>query len=395
MNAPIRLAVVNSHPVQYSAPLYAYINQDPMFDVTALYCTDFSLRGARDSGFGQTVKWDIDLLSGYRPVFLGKRATTRGIDGFWSLIVPELWNEIRSGRYDAVWLHGYGYAAYVLAFIAAKSKGLPVYLRSETHLGLGRSRWRRRLRDGVLSVAYRFVDGLLAIGTANHAYYRSLGVPEHKIHAVPYTVDNDRFITAARLDPDERTALREKLGLPTNIPVVMYASKFMRRKHPESVLLAAAKLRDDGLEVAVLMVGAGEMEQELRDLAMELGLPNVVFTGFVNQSELPRVYASSDVFVLSSADEPWGFIVNEVMCAALPVVVSETVGCVDDLVRDGINGRLVKPGDTASLAQALHAILTSPDHGAAMGRRSLEIISSWNYGLCLEGMREATGNLRH
>jgi hypothetical protein len=165
----VRLAVVNSHPVQYSAPLYAYLNTDPALEVTALYCTDYSLRGARDSGFGQTVKWDIDLLGGYRSVFLGARARTRGIDGFWSLVVPELWREIRSGRYDAVWLHGYGYAAYVLAFIAAKSKGLPVYLRSETHLQLARSRWRQRVRDQVLSIAYRFVDGLLAIGTANHA----------------------------------------------------------------------------------------------------------------------------------------------------------------------------------------------------------------------------------
>ena len=385
----VRLAVVNSHPVQYSAPLYAYLNTDPALEVTALYCTDYSLRGARDSGFGQTVKWDIDLLGGYRSVFLGARARTRGIDGFWSLVVPELWREIRSGRYDAVWLHGYGYAAYVLAFIAAKSKGLPVYLRSETHLQLARSRWRQRVRDQVLSIAYRFVDGLLAIGTANHAYYRSLGVPESKIHRVPYTVDNDRFVAAARLQPEERQAIRSRLGLPRVLPVVLFASKFMRRKHPESVLLAAAKLREEGLETAVLMVGAGEMEAELRALSATLGLPHVVFTGFVNQSELPRVYAASDIFVLPSADEPWGFIINEVMCAGLPVVVSDTVGSVPDLVRDGENGRLMQAGDPVTLARALRDILSRPDRGAAMGQRSLEIISAWNYELCRAGIREA------
>ncbi len=386
----VRIAVVNSHPVQYSAPLYAYVNQDPALDITALYCTDYSLRGGRDPGFGQAITWDIDLLGGYRSVFLGDRASTRSIDGFWSLIVPELWAEIRSGKYDAVWLHGYAYAAYVLAFIAAKSKGLPVYMRSETHLALGRPRWKQKLRDAILTLAYRHVDRFLAIGTANHAYYLSLGVPEDKIHFVPYTVDNDRFIAAARITDQERQALRAKLGLPTDLPVVMFASKFMPRKHPESVLHAAALLRERGMHVAVLMVGTGEMQQELHALARQLKLEHVSFPGFVNQSELPRVYATSDVFVLPSADEPWGFIVNEVMCAGLPVVVSEGVGSTTDLVRDGENGRLIKAGDAGALASALQEILGDPAKRAQMGRRSLEIVSEWSYARCRQGLLAAS-----
>ncbi len=386
----VRIAVVNSHPVQYSAPLYAYVNQDPGLDITALYCTDYSLRGGRDPGFGQAITWDIDLLEGYRAVFLGDRVSTRSIDGFWALVVPELWGEIRSGKYDAVWLHGYAYAAYVLAFIAAKSKGLPVYMRSETHLSLGRPRWKQKLRDGILKRAYRHVDRFLAIGTANHAYYRSLGVPEEKIHFVPYTVDNDRFIAAARIDGQERRELRTKLGLPGDLPVVMFASKFMPRKHPESVLHAAALLHERGMRVAVLMVGTGEMESELHELARRLKLEHVSFPGFVNQSELPRVYATADVFVLPSADEPWGFIVNEVMCAALPVVVSEGVGSTTDLVRDGENGRLIKAGDASALAAALEEILIDPAKRAEMGRKSLEIVSDWSYGRCRQGLLAAS-----
>jgi len=121
---PFRLAVVNSHPIQYFAPLYAYLNRDPELEVTALYCSDFSLRGGVDPGFKQVVTWDVDLLEGDRHVFLGERAKRRSIGGFWSLVRPEVWGEIRSGRYDAVWLHGYGYAAYVLASLAAKKRRL-------------------------------------------------------------------------------------------------------------------------------------------------------------------------------------------------------------------------------------------------------------------------------
>ncbi len=384
-----RIAVVNSHPVQYSAPLYAYANRDPSLDITALYCTDYSLRGAQDPGFKQSVKWDLDLLGGYGHVFLGKRARTRSINGFWSLVVPELWTEIRSGKYDAVWLHGYAYAAYVLAFIAAKSKGLPVFMRSETHLLLTRARWKQWLRDSVLARIYRYVDRFLAVGSANHDYYRYLGIAPGRIHLVPYTVDNERFMAASRLQPDERATLRQELGLPANLPVLMFVSKFMPRKHPECVLKAADLLRKRGIDVAVLMVGAGDMDGELRALAAELALPNVVFPGFINQTQLPRIYATADVFVLPSADEPWGFIINEIMCAGLPVIASGDIGSVPDLVHDGINGRLMKAGDPVSLAAAVEDILSDPLRRAEMGQRSLAIISDWNYERCRLGLVDA------
>src|SRR2546425_12905043 len=88
-----RIAVLNSHPIQYFAPLYAYLNAAPDLDVTALYLSDVSIRGGRDVGFGQDVKWDLDLLSGYRSVFLGDAARRREPTGFWSLVAPQVWNE--------------------------------------------------------------------------------------------------------------------------------------------------------------------------------------------------------------------------------------------------------------------------------------------------------------
>src|SRR5438477_10613732 len=81
-----RIAVLSSHPIQYFAPLYAYLNAAPDLDVTALYLSDVSLRGGRGAGFGQAVAWDVDLLAGYRSVFLGEGAHQREPGGFWSLV---------------------------------------------------------------------------------------------------------------------------------------------------------------------------------------------------------------------------------------------------------------------------------------------------------------------
>jgi glycosyltransferase involved in cell wall biosynthesis len=394
MKNPVRIAVLNSHPIQYFAPLYAYLNKDPAIDVTALYCSDFSLRGGVDLGFQKPVAWDVDLLDGYPHKFLGKKAGARTPRGFWSLICPEVWSEIRSGRYDALVLHGYQYAAYVLAFLAAKNRGLPVFMRSETHLGLNRSGWKRLVRDVVLSIAYRFVDGFLAIGSANRDYYRSLGIADHRIHLVPYAVDNDRFAAGSRMSDEQRAGIRARFGLPPDQPVVLYASKLTPRKHPDDVVRAMSILVDRGQRASLLVVGTGVLESRLRQLVSDLGLLHAAFAGFVNQSELPAVMAAADVLVLPSDNEPWGLVVNEAMCAGLPIIVSEDVGCAPDLVRDGVNGYVVAVGDVDAMASALNRALGDDARRHEMGQNSRDAISKWGFAQCRVGLLSALGSAR-
>jgi glycosyltransferase involved in cell wall biosynthesis len=244
-------------------------------------------------------------------------------------------------------------------------------------------------RSLVVGGLCRLCDRLLAIGSANAAFYRSLGAPESKIALVPYTVDNHRFGLASRLSPSERCRERTAAGVPAEGTVLLYASKFQRRKRPDDVVRAAARLVERGARFTLLMVGDGELRGELDGLVRELRLDNVVFTGFINQSRLPVLFGMSDVFVLPSEDEPWGLIVNEVMCAGLPVVLADEIGCAPDLVVDGENGFLFRAGDVGGLADALEPLLTDAELRKRMGERSRQRISRWSYEQCLEGLREA------
>jgi glycosyltransferase involved in cell wall biosynthesis len=389
-----RIAVLNSHPIQYFAPLYAYLNRTPDLEVTALYLSNVSIRGGRDSGFGQGIKWDLDLLHGYRSVFLGDAAGTREPGGFWSLVAPQVWNELRTGRYDVLWLHGHNYAANLIALAAAKSAGLPVMMRGETHLGLPSGRIKSVLRRPVMSMLYRLCDRVLAIGSANAAFYRAMGVPKDKIFLVPYSVDNERFMRAATLDSGQRLESRERFKLPADQPVVLYAAKFTVRKRPGDLLEAVRRLKSktDG-PFTMLMVGSGELEHQLRAFCAEHALDNVVFTGFVNQTEVPALYGASDVFVLPSEHEPWGLAVNEAMCAGLPIVVSREVGCVADLVQDGVNGYTPSAGDIDGLAKALQRLIGDEQLRLRQGRASLARILQWSYQQCLDGIRSALAGL--
>jgi glycosyltransferase involved in cell wall biosynthesis len=383
------VAFVNTHPIQYFAPLYAYLEKRCNFTVSALYLSDFSLRGGHDDGFGQALTWDVDLLGGYRASFMGEAAARRRMGGFFSMVAPELWSAIRGGGFAAVVIHGHSLAAYHVALAAAKSSGTPAFARSDTHLGQKRAPWRNAVRTPLLRAWYRAFDGFLAIGTANARYYRAMGVPDRKIFMAPYAVDNDRFIAAAQQTPGDRAAMRTRLGIRGAAPAILYAAKFQRRKRAADLMAAFQILRSEFQDLNLVMVGSGEVERELRSMVAELRLENVSFPGFVNQAELPRVYAACDAFVLPSENEPWGLAVNEAMCAGLPVVVSQQAGCAEDLVEDGVNGATFKAGDVAGLAAALRPIIADAGLRTRYGSASRAKIETWSYRECGKGLRDA------
>ncbi len=384
-----RIAFVNTHPIQYFAPLYAYLNRTGEFAITALYLSDFSVRGSLDRAFGQTVRWDIDLLSGYDARFIKGAGQRNEPAGFFSIIAPQIWREVSRGDFDALVVHGHTPAAALIAVAAARWGGVPVFARGETHLGLSRGLLKRLVRKPLMSAFYRSLSGVLAIGSANAAFYRAIGIPEERIYRMPYTVDNARFTERSRLSDKQRKNVRRELGVADADPIVLYAAKLQARKRPDDLLRAARCLQNRGIRFHVVMVGSGELVADLVDLARRLGLDNVHFHGFANQSTLPQIYGAADVFVLPSENEPWGLAINEAMCAGLPIVASAEVGCVADLVQPHVNGQIFAAGDVEGLANALHPILVDTETRQRMNAASRAIISRWSYAECAAGLQAA------
>jgi len=387
------VAFINTHPIQYFAPLYAYLNAADDLRISTLYLSDYSVRGAEDKKFGRIVKWDVDLLRGYDARFV-HGANRRGeASGFWSMLAPSIWKDVRSGKFDALVVHGHTPVATLLAVLAAKSCDTPVFHRAETHLRLARSGSKRALRSPLLKYYYGQMAGVLSIGSRNEEFYSSLGVPSRRIFTVPYTVDNSRFIAGANLTDAERLSKRASLGVSDDLPILLYAAKLFRRKRPDDLLRAAEILQRAGLKFHTVLVGSGEMEGELKALVEKYQIERVRFVGFVNQASLPATYAASDIFVLPSDNEPWGLAVNEAMCAGLPIVLSEEIGCASDLVRHGENGHLFDAGDVEGLATALAPLIEDAELRRAMGEVSRSIISRWSYSECLTGLRAALDSI--
>ena len=107
-----------------------------------------------------------------------------------------------------------------------------------------------------------------------------------------------------------------------------------------------------------VFVGDGELDGRLRETANQMNAP-VSLVGFKNQSELPAIYAAADVLVLPSTQESWGLVVNEAMACGTPAIVSNAVGCADDLIETGDTGYRYRVGDIDSLAAAIKAMLST------------------------------------
>jgi glycosyltransferase involved in cell wall biosynthesis len=388
-----KLAILNTHPIQYFAPLYRRLAQEPDIDLTVYFCSRQGAEEYVDVGFGERIKWDRSLLDGYEHKFLKNWRAGDQVGGFGSLINPGIVSELRRHRYDALIVNGHNHATYLLAMLAAKTLGTAVMMRCETHLGLQRSAFKKLVRKPLLSFLYnRVCDLCLPIGTLNKEFYLFHGVDRNRLFTVPYTVDNEYFTLAARqyAGPD----LREELGIPQGKPIVLFASKLLSRKRPMDLLLAFHRLQAQGVNAALLFVGSGERELELKNYVREHQLSDVYFLGFRNQSELPKFYSMADVFVFPSENEPWGLVLNEVMCAGLPVVASREIGAVPDLVHHGVNGFTYGAGDIDQLSSCLIQLLEAPEKRRLMAKESRTIIGQWNYEYCVSGIVQALAALQ-
>lgn len=389
---PWRLAYLVSHPIQYQAPLLRAIAGEPDIDLTVFFCSDWSLSAHRDEGFGREIAWDVPLIDGYRHEFLPRRADP-GAPGPWRPLNYGLLPRLRRGRFDALWVHGFARLYNLIAMARAHAAGLVVLNRDEAWAhSAPRGPAKAAVKRLFFAALKRVCDGFLVIGSANRAYYASLGVDDRTMFTVPYAVDNASFRSRAEQAGATRNALRRELGIAPDRPVVLFASKFTDRKRPDDLLEAFARIagRPETRAPCLVFVGDGERRAVLEARTAALGLgESVRFAGFRNQSELPRFYDLCDVFVLPSFNEPWGLVVNEAMNADCAIVASDQVGAAHDLVRDGENGLLFPAGDVEALSDRLARILADPERCRAMGLRSGKIIAGWGFAEDIAGLRAA------
>jgi glycosyltransferase involved in cell wall biosynthesis len=238
--------------------------------------------------------------------------------------------------------------------------------------------------DMALSAFYGICDTVLSPSSSADESLRTLGVSTEKILRWERGVELKRF---GRRHRDENL-------LPGELNV-LYAGRLTREKGidllAESFL--AAHSRDERLH---LVLAGGGPEEDL--LCERLG-EHATFLGWLEGDDLPRAYASADLFVFPSRTDTFGQVLLEAQASGLPVVAVDEGGP-RDLIEDGVTG-LLRPARTDALADAMLELAASPpmhERLAAAGERSARS-RTWEralgqlaagYARSLEPMQAAT-----
>lgn len=383
-----RVAIVASHVIQYQDPFFRLLAADPTIDLTILYCSDAGASLYRDADMGATLRWDLELLTGYRHRFLFNLARDSN-RGWTRHINPGIVPALLRGRYEMViFMLGWGSISALAGMLTCRLAGIPFFLYGDSSFPPPETNLRSRLRARLLRALFRSTSGFMISGVLNGEYYRHYGADPERFFLLPWAVDNERFENASRMEAAQRNRLRAKAGIAADAVVFLFSAKLVTRKDPMTLLRAYQRMRNTS-RAAVLFVGDGELRAALEVYAKEHSLAGVHFAGFVNQSELPQYYGLSDVLVLPSTYEPRGAVINEAMASGLPVIVTDRCGSIGDVVLDGDNGFVYPAGNEHTLASLMDRLTEDEALRARMARRSREIISTWTFARGVEGVKKA------
>ena len=306
------IVFLSNFPAFYKVRLYNEIAKRAK--ILVIFLRDQGARGRRNADFCAEPKhFEFEVL----PPTKSKRQAVKVVKTLKSLRYKELviggWNEL---------------PFWAAAFCSPRAKNAVVvessYLESATS---GPKAWVKRIFLSRISKAY-------CSGASNIKLVEMLGFRGN--------IKKTGGVGLYRRVPQPPFEPRER------IKNFLYVGRLSPEKNPEFLVRAFAKLPEFTLNI----VGFGPQEEYLKSLAGT----NVVFHGAVANAELPKFYRANDVFVLPSKSEPWGMVVEEALNNGVPVLVSDSVGCAEELIVGKNVGLIFKTDDEQDFLEAVEKI---------------------------------------
>jgi len=310
--------------------------------------------------------------------------------------VPELVREISPGddlraleRLTALFrserphlVHTHTSKAGILGRIAARRARVPAVIH--TPHGHVFHSYEGGLKSRLFIHAERFcapkADRLIALTETERREHLEVGVGREAQWAIIHSgVDFAPFEAARGL----RETVRAELGLAPGTTVLGCVARLVQIKGQTHLIDAFARLAAGRPDLHLLLIGDGDLREELIAQARGAGLSvrlhpepaspstggTVHFLGL--RRDVPRLLSATDLFVLPSLNEGMGRVLVEAMALELPCVATNVSG-IPDVVADGVTGLLVPPRDPEALAAALKALVDDPARAREMGRRGRE-----------------------
>ncbi len=286
--------------------------------------------------------------------------------------IKALFRIFNNNKPDLLNITGYYDPAQLLLLFWAKLRGVKVVISNESN---ARHNPRQFVKETIKKIILKMANGFICFGKSSTDYFLELGVPPSAILTnKAAVVDNDLLRLKYEKVIANRQQDKDELCLPQYN--FMYVGRLIALKNLIRLLDCFSTIQANNW--GIILLGEGEQKPELEQFVKSKNIQNITFLKGVNWYEVSEMMALADVFVLPSTSEAWGLVVNEAMVCGLPVLVSDCCGCVEDLVKDGINGFAFDPYDEQKLTAKLNYFIQNSEQIKPMGEASRQIVSGFS-----------------
>ncbi|WP_271608428.1 glycosyltransferase [Bradyrhizobium sp. CCBAU 21359] len=317
-------------------------------------------RQARDKGvtatFYQVAETDLNRIGlspvdlswhtyPYRLLFQGAYSAIPKLE-LYRTLAKEVWID----QSDVTILCGYDRPeVWLQAFILRlRGRRFALFCDSTIH-----DRPQRFLTGLAKRIIFNLADGLFCYGRRTVEYVNHYGVSSSR------SFDRCQAAALPRNYSAEDALSKRQRNAPSESapPRYLYVGRLSPEKSLDHLLRAFKLTLGQRPSASLVLVGKGQSEQDLRDLADGLNITsNVVFAGPKYDTELFDEYSKASCLILPSQSEPWGLVVNEALSYGCPTIASNRCGCVPELVCDGETGFVFEWGNIEELATKMTAV---------------------------------------
>ncbi len=240
-------------------------------------------------------------------------------------------------------------------------------------------------------------DRLIAVSQASAHFSRLLGFREKRVTVVPNGVDLSCF--NGKVDA---FLMRKELGID-NRPLVVTASRLIKRKSPGLLVSAFARVLKVVPNAKLVIAGSGREEDNLSRQVESLDIANSVFMmGGLAKEKVAQLMAAADVFVLPSKMESFGLALLEASAAGVPIVCSNAGGA-PEVFQNDFNALLYPPGDDDAMAKAIVHLIQDRELAKKISGNAVETAKRFTWEMTAERMlrvyeevlREHTSSCSH
>ena len=222
---------------------------------------------------------------------------------------------------------------------------------------------------------YLFKDAALYLTgmTPSTDYFTAYGAPIERVKQYPFASLAEKDLIKEPISDKEKKNIKDELNIPFS-KVILYVGRITEIKGVDVLLKAFADFKED----CCLYCIGGEPCDELNKIIAENNIKNAFFVKHSNLETLKKYYKCADVFVLPTRYDTWGLVVNEAMAYGLPVVTTDSCIAGLELIKDDVNGYLVKTDSVEELKIAIEKSILNSDKNN-MPKNNIEKIKQHTY----------------